>query len=193
MKALRDTISAVSVADGDFAGVSILRGSQTGLVAATRASNSQGPTTSSRCFSSYDGGLQVTTDERTEAEYKRLWTTNVKGTFLISKRLAPIMNKGARLGPLLTLGHCQDLLHPKPEGHVMITVRYQCEAQCELMLADLVGAPITRHQQRNRRNSYQVEAECSLSSCLYLGIEPGVTQAHSLSIKSPFCSPNKAR
>ncbi len=40
----------------------------------------------------------MTTGERSEAEYDRLWTTNVKGTFLISQRLAPIMNKGARPG-----------------------------------------------------------------------------------------------
>ena len=41
--------------------------------------------------------MQVTTGERSEAEYNRLWETNVVGTFLISKRLAPLMNKGAPL------------------------------------------------------------------------------------------------
>jgi len=48
---------------------------------------------------------QVTTGERSEAEYNRLWETNVVGTFLISKRLAPLMNKGALFE--LDAGLCQ--------------------------------------------------------------------------------------
>jgi len=46
----------------------------------------------------------VTTGGRSAAEYNRLWETNVVGTFLISKRLAPLINKGARNE--LELGLC---------------------------------------------------------------------------------------
>ena len=40
--------------------------------------------------------MQVITTEVTEDEWKRLWATNVAGTFNFSKRLAPLINEGER-------------------------------------------------------------------------------------------------
>ncbi len=39
-------------------------------------------------------GPQVNSMELTEGEYERLWATNVKGTFELSRRLVPLINEG---------------------------------------------------------------------------------------------------
>ena len=63
----------------------------------------------------------MTTGERSEGEYNRLWETNVVGTFLISKRLAPLMNKGAPLQPCTACLFAHERTHMlalhKANGH----------------------------------------------------------------------------
>ena len=53
--------------------------------------------------------VQVITGKVTEDEYDRLWATNVKGSFDLSKRLATVINEGAlrqhRMRPVVRL-HC---------------------------------------------------------------------------------------
>ena len=50
------------------------------------------------------GIAQVNSTEITEGEWDRLWATNVKGTFELSQRLAPLINEGALL--VLASGAC---------------------------------------------------------------------------------------
>ena len=77
--------------------------------------------------------VQVTTGDRTEAEYNRLWTTNVIGTFFITKRLAPLMNKGA---PTLLF--------------VFLTCS---DEHASMPLSARLRAPLSRSQQGSTRNS----------------------------------------